>query len=133
MRDELLAFARELKIQNATSFLGYRSDVNVLMSLATVLLHTSRLEGMSNVVMEAQALGVPVVATKIAGMTEVVRDRESALLCPPGDVECLAEACRCLLSNPSLRYNLGTAGKRFVYEHFGATSFGSKYLEIGLY
>jgi glycosyltransferase involved in cell wall biosynthesis len=132
MREELLAFTQELKIQHRISFLGYRSDVNVLMSLSTLLLHTSIREGMSNVVVEAQALGLPVVATEIAGISDVVRNPESALLCPPGDVECLAEACRSLLSNPGLRCKMGNAGKQFVYEHFGEDAFVSRYIEIGL-
>ncbi len=129
MRAELSEFANELGIADRTRFLGERSDVNVLMHLPTLLLHTPIREGMSNVVMEAQAVGLPVVVTAVPGVVDAVH-ADSALLCPCGDVEALARACERLLSDPDLCERMGAAGKRFAASNFGDESFCSRYLAM---
>ena len=64
------------------------------------------------VAMEAMACGKPVVASAVGGLRDVVVDGETGLLVPPGDVQALHEALRTLLSNPSLRAQMGAAGRQ---------------------
>jgi glycosyltransferase involved in cell wall biosynthesis len=67
---------------------------------------------------EASASGLPVIASRIGGLPEVVLDGKTGLLVPPGDVDALAFAISCLLADPALRAQMGQAGRQFVLEHY---------------
>ena len=108
--------------------LGRRTDVNVLMSLATVFLLTSLKEGMPNVVLEAQLMGAPIVATRAGGTSETVREGETALLADVGDSDSLAAHCISLLRNPARARRIGEAGRKFVRSSFRRDSLGERYL-----
>ncbi|MFQ5599794.1 MAG: glycosyltransferase, partial [Candidatus Krumholzibacteriia bacterium] len=78
----------------------------------------SRAEGMPLVVLEAMALGVPTLATAVAGPPEVIEDGTSGLLVPPDDVRALTAALERLADSPELRSRLGGAGARRTATHF---------------
>lgn len=78
----------------------------------------STVEAMPLTILEAMAARVPVVATAIFGVPEVVRQGETGLLVPPGDVGALAESVRGLLEAPSLRVRLGRAARQRYEDHF---------------
>ena len=67
---------------------------------------------------EASACGLPVIASRVGGLPEVVVDGQTGLLVPPGDVDALAAAMARLLSEPELRARMGRAGRQFVLEHY---------------
>jgi len=67
---------------------------------------------------EAAACGLPVIASRVGGLPEVVLDGQTGLLVPPGDVDALAAAMSRLLSDPGLRVRMGQAGRQFVLEHY---------------
>jgi glycosyltransferase involved in cell wall biosynthesis len=79
---------------------------------------TSDHEGMPNVVLEAMALARPVVATRVGGVPEVVKDGVSGFLVEPGDVEGVAHRVMYLLSNPDLSKKMGLAGQEIVLHNF---------------
>ena len=132
LRAELLTFVEELGLADRIALIGHRHDVSALMSIATVLLHTSKWEGMSNVVMEAQSLGLPVVGPAIAGVTEAVDAPNSALLCQPGDVVSFAQALSSLLASPDVRRKMSEASKRFAAVRFDEQAVCNRYLRIAL-
>jgi glycosyltransferase involved in cell wall biosynthesis len=68
--------------------------------------------------MEAMSAGLPVVASRLSGIPELVEDGVSGLLVPPGDAAALADALRRLNDDPSLRRRLGSAGREKVLEEF---------------
>lgn len=70
------------------------------------------LEAFGMVALEAMAMGRPVVATRVGGLAEVVVDRETGLLVPPGDLFALQKAIQCLLANPVLREHMGVKAKQ---------------------
>ena len=74
-------------------FLGPRTDINVLMRAASLLLHTAKREGMPNVILEAMLSGTPIVATRVGAIPDLLVDGESAHIRPAGDVAGLAECC----------------------------------------
>ena len=100
--------------------LGRREDVGALLAGANVLAMPSWFEGLPIVVLEAMSLGVPVVGTRVCGLTEVVVDGETGRLVPPGDAPALARALDEVLSSPDLAARWGDAGRRRQREHFGA-------------
>ena len=79
-------------------------------------------EGLPVVLMEAMAAGVPVVATRIAGIPELVDDGENGLLVPPGDPAVVATAVRQLLEDAELRNRFAIAGRAKVEREFNLTT-----------
>jgi colanic acid/amylovoran biosynthesis glycosyltransferase len=75
-------------------------------------------EGLPTVILEAQAMGTPVVVTRHAGNAEGVAEGRSALIVPERDTDALAEAIRFFLSDPHLLESFGRAGREFVESHF---------------
>lgn len=127
----LRALAGDLGIAATVSFLGYRPDVDALLSVAGVLVLPSRSEGMSNAVLEAMAHGLAVVATDVAGNRAVVAHEEDGLLVPYDDHPALAAALRRLLGDPALRARLGRAAARKAEAAFSIGAVAAAY--DGLY
>lgn len=127
---ELDDLSRELGLSDKLQFLGSRSDMNVLMRAANLLLLTSDKEGMPNVIMEAQLMETPVVATAVGGVVDVTIRDETAFLCAPGDVNALAAACISLLENPARAKAMGKAGRQFMLQAFPRSIMAQRYVEL---
>lgn len=78
----------------------------------------SILESFGVAAIEASAAGIPVIASKVGGLTEVVLDGKTGILVPPRDPQALAKAISRLLEDPDLRHRMGKAGRRFVLCHY---------------
>lgn len=88
-------------------FLGFRDDVHRLLAAADVFCLASRNEGLPVALMEAYAIGLPVVATRVGGLPEVVENAGSGMLVDPEDPEALANAVLALAADEPLRRKLG--------------------------
>lgn len=99
--------------------LGVRDDLATLMSASHVLLHASRKEGTPNALVEAQSLGLPVIATRGGGTIGAVRDGATGILCEVGDAQALANAALRVLREPDLHARLSAEGPSFVQSVFG--------------
>ncbi|MGH8891131.1 MAG: glycosyltransferase family 4 protein [Acidothermaceae bacterium] len=104
--------ARELP--GRVTFAGRREDVRALLNSSDVLVHAGVIEGMPLGLLEAQAAGLPVVAYRVAGVPEAVRDGETGLLAAPGDVGELGRHIAALVRDRELRHRLGVAGRAHV-------------------
>jgi len=102
----------------AFRMLGASDEVPKLLAAADLMLLTSRFEGMPNGIMEAMSAGLPVVATRVGGLPDLVEDRQSGLLCPPADTASLAAACVELLENADLRRRIGERAQQRMREAF---------------
>jgi len=91
-----------LKLNRSVHFLGSRNDVPELLQAMDVFVISSLWEGLPLVLLEAMASGVPLVATRVGGVPEVVAYGEEGLLVPPGDSDSLAQAITRVLREPSL-------------------------------
>lgn len=109
MRIDMERLAAQLGIEAAVRFLGQREDVPDLMQAADALLLTSRSEGVPQAVTQAMGMGLPVVATAVGGVPELINDGDTGLLIPPEDPEAAALALARLHSEPDLAERL--AGK----------------------
>jgi glycosyltransferase involved in cell wall biosynthesis len=100
--------------------LGERNDVPELLGAADVLVFTSsgESEGMPGVLIEAGLSGVPVVATDVAGVADVVDPGRTGLIVPPGDVDAVVEAVAALLADPARRLEFGRAARERCVERF---------------
>jgi L-malate glycosyltransferase len=118
LRAELEGHAAALGVRDRVLFLGSRPDTIELMAAFDVFVLPSVVEGMSNALLEAMAVGRPVVATDVGGNPEVVVDGATGLIVPPGDAEQLAASIRKLLEAPELAAEMGAAGRQRVLEHY---------------
>jgi len=118
LRESLEDLTRELRLTEDVRFLGRRTDVADLLPALDLFVLPSVTEGLGVALMEAMAVGLPCVATRVGGVPEVVADGETGLLVPPRDPEALAEAMLRLLPDTALRRWMGQAGRRRVEEHF---------------
>jgi sugar transferase (PEP-CTERM/EpsH1 system associated) len=118
LRAELEAQACALGVSDAVIFAGTRPDVAEILAALDVFVLSSLWEGMPNAVMEAMAAGLPVVATAVGGVPELVVDGVTGLLVPPRDADGLSEAMCCLLRDPARRRTMGQAGRKRVRQHF---------------
>ena len=100
--------------------LGFRSDVAALMAACDIFVLPAPAEPFGLVLIEAMAMGKPVIAAAAGGPLEIVADGETGLLFEPGDAASLAAAMRRLLENPDLRQRMGQAGRRRYEEMFTA-------------
>ncbi|MBS2029677.1 MAG: glycosyltransferase [Deltaproteobacteria bacterium] len=119
-RAELEALAKKLGISQRVRFLGWLSGLSGLLGAADAFVMSSRSEGMPMALIEAMSAGVPVVATRVGGIPEVVDDGQDGLLVPAEDASALANAIRRIADDRSLGRELGKRGvekaKRFAPE-----------------
>ncbi len=122
LRSRLEARANELGVSGQVRFLGARRDVLDLLPAFDVFVLPSVVEGMSNALLEAMGVGLPVVATDVGGNSEVVVNGESGFLVPPADASALAAAITKLLQAPELAGGMGRAGRQRVAEQYGESA-----------
>ncbi|MDQ2089344.1 glycosyltransferase [Marimonas arenosa] len=119
-RAALEAQAGALALSDKVDFMGYRSQSEVasLLKDADLLVLPSFAEGLPVVLMEALAAEVPVVATRIAGIPELVEHGNTGLLVPPGDADDLAAAIRMILQSPDNAHKMARAGRTRIEAEF---------------
>jgi glycosyltransferase involved in cell wall biosynthesis len=115
---QLKELAAELGIAERTYFPGYRSDLLPVYASFDLFLLSSRREGLPNSILEAMAMGLPVVTTDVAGAKELVLDGQTGYVLPQGDVYGVANALMTLVKNESLRQQMSRAGRQRVEREF---------------
>ncbi|MHB8860663.1 MAG: glycosyltransferase, partial [Minisyncoccota bacterium] len=98
-RRALEELVRELHLRNHVSFAGFRSDASSLLKAFDLFVHTSSSEALGYVILEAGCAALPVVATRVGGIPEIICDDAHGLLVPPRDPEALAAAIESLMSD----------------------------------
>jgi glycosyltransferase involved in cell wall biosynthesis len=133
---ELDRQAKELDVEDIIFFLGFREDVPKILSSLDLFVLSSHLEGMGSSLLDAMASRLPVVATNVGGIPEVVIHGETGLLVPPRNPSALARAILRLYSDKTLASRLGQKGYELVHRKFSAESMADKvvrlYEKIGL-
>ncbi len=131
--EERAAIAAEIARRNLGSsawMLGERGDVPDLLAVADIAVLSSREEGLPNAVLEAMAAGLPVVATDVGGVPELVQDGETGYLVPPGDDEAMADAIAYLAEDADTRAALGASGRFLAEFEFGVERMVMEYQEL---
>lgn len=120
LRSQTESLAGELGLGDSVRFLGVRHDIPELMRVADAYVLSSEREGMPVVLLEAASAGLPIVATNVGGIPEVVRDQESGFLVPPGDSHSLGLAMQRLMALPEAqRRSMGARGREYVRANYG--------------
>ena len=112
--DDLIARHEQLGLGDRFRFLGFRSDVPDLLAAADVCCFSSRHEGLPVALMEASAMSLPTVATRVGGLPDVIEDDGSGLLVDPDDPAQLAAALMALVDDPQRRRRLGERARELA-------------------
>lgn len=120
LRNELELLTKTLGVADAVEFMGFQTNSRVYeeISKADIYVHPSYEEGLPISIVEAMAACLPVVATAVGGIPEIVGDGKTGLLVPPRDVARLTEAMVTLAGDPLLRTRMGSAGRQVVEDKF---------------
>ena len=116
LRGEIEDLKTQLGLEEKLILLGWRRDVPEILNASDCLVLTSLWEGLPRVFPEAMCLGIPIVATRVDGAPEVVKDGVDGFLLPPRDVEGMAEKVIYLFENPDKAKEMGERGKKKVKE-----------------
>ena len=111
-------------------FLGHRDDAPEILAAADVFVFPSLYEGLGGALIEAMALGLPVVASDLPAIREVVEAGRSAVLVPPGSSQALAAAVGVLMADPQLRRTMGERGRQIFRERFTLERSATSMLEL---
>jgi glycosyltransferase involved in cell wall biosynthesis len=111
-------------------FLGNRPDVQALLAQSSVFVLSSTSEAMPMSVLEAMAAGLPVIASSVGGIPELVVDGETGVLVPAGDPAALAEAIEMFVESSDARARCGAAGRRRAQDRFGLNRFRQAHLDL---
>jgi len=110
--------AGELGLRDKVIFLGERRDVPQILAASDIFVLSSNWEGLPRSIIEAMMAGLPVVATRVGGVPELVEDGVTGFLVPPRDPDALAAALQKLLNDPELRRRMGEAGREKALKEF---------------
>jgi len=124
--------ARTHGVSNGVIFVGKQSDMSDLLAISDVLLLPSELESFGLVALEAMACEVPVIATNVGGIPEVVRDGIDGFLHAVGDIDAMAQRCLSILADADLRRNLGRAARDRATREFCASKIVLRYEDLYL-
>ena len=119
-----------LGIQGKVHFLGLRADICEALAAADVFVLASHSEGNPLSLMEAMAAGLPVVATAVGGVPELIADRTSGLLVRPGDADGFVAAMLRLLQDEETRRMMAVAAARYAKEVFDASRMAQGYMHL---
>jgi glycosyltransferase involved in cell wall biosynthesis len=114
VREKMMVLAQSLGISEAVIFLGWRHDLPILYRTMDIFLLSSRNEGTPVSVIEAMAAGLPVVATNVGGVPDLVNPGNSGLLVPAGDPVAMADAVFRLAGDTHTRTAMGTEGRNIA-------------------
>lgn len=119
-----------LGITEVVVFRGNVPNVLDYLQMTDLYLLTSETEGMPNSLLEAMACRLPVIATKIGGVVDIVESGRNGILVPPGDVSALRDAILSLLSYPSERERLAVEAYRTIRENYYIEAVASRYADL---
>lgn len=127
---QLRQLAAEHSVQDRVRFLGWRQDVAAIHAAADVFVCPSRHEPLGNVILEAWALGTPVVAAAAQGPAQLIVDRENGLLVAVDDPEKMAEAIKIVLEDRALAARLKDKGRECYFKNFSRAMVVPQYIEF---
>ena len=130
LMNELQALAASLGLNKRLIFTGFREDVGAFYHVADLFVMSSAQEGLGTAVIDALALGKPVVATNSGGIPEVILDGETGRLVAPGDPAALAEGIVELLTNPERAKRMARRGQEMVRQKFSVEAMVDKNVEV---
>jgi len=126
LRMELNAQVKRTDVGDIVFFLGFREDIPQILASLDLFVLSSYLEGMGTSILDAMASRLPVVATEVGGIPEIVAHEKTGLLVPPKNPQALAEAILKLYYNRKLASSYGEEGYKVVHEEYSSRAMAKK-------
>jgi glycosyltransferase involved in cell wall biosynthesis len=117
-REALARLASRLGIEGKLAMAGFQRDTKPYYSIATLMAVSSHTEGSPNVVLEAMAAGLPIAATAVGGIPEILEEGLTGLMVPPRNPDAMADAILRILTDPEMRLRLGAAARLRAESNF---------------
>jgi glycosyltransferase EpsD len=114
----------ELGLTPFVQFLGFRRDLPYVLALADLQVHPSHAEGIPLALCSGMAAGIPIVATRVGGVPEIIRHGDTGILVEAGRPEAVAKAVLNLMANPHQRRQIGEGARRFILEEYSLEQAG---------
>jgi glycosyltransferase involved in cell wall biosynthesis len=130
LKMELSKQAKEIQVDDMVFFMGFREDVPQILNSLDMFVLSSYLEGMGSSLMDAMACRLPIVATRVGGIPEVVEHGKTGLLVSPRSPKSLAKAILKVYEDKELAHRLGQKGYDVVHQKFSAESMASKAIDL---
>jgi len=130
MKEELYSMMEDHGLKERVLFLGFRDDVAQLLEAMDIFVLCSKSEGLPITLIEAMASGKAIVASRVGGIPEVIKDGVNGILISPDNPTELAEALVGLINDPTKRVRLGTKAKETFYDRFTLQSMLRSYEEV---
>lgn len=130
LRQALQRLCQEYGVAGTVRFCGFRKDLQQLLPHLDMVVHPALMEGLGVALLEACAAGVPVVASRVGGIPEIVFDGRNGRLVEAGHKSSLTEAVIDLLSDPAKSQMMGSLGKEIVMSRFSIEAMVAGYLDI---
>lgn len=134
LEQDTRSLAQSLELGDAVQFIGFQPNLPRLLALADMQVHPSHIEGVPLAICSGMAAGLPIVATAVGGIPEVIRSGRNGILVPPASPETFAQAVSTLLNDKVTRDHLGAEARRFIQEEYSldaaARRLGQTYEEL---
>ena len=127
LKADLLRLRADLGLNDTVQFAGFIPEAQTLIGAFDVFVLCSRSEGLGSILLDAFAAGVPVVATAVGGIPELVNDGVTGLLAPPGEPVALAATIDRLLHDAALQQDLTAAARELVEREFTVARMAQRY------
>lgn len=130
LREDLAAQIKANGLEKSVKLLGTQYDIAKYLAAADVFVLPSRWEGLPISMLEAMSIGLPVIATRVEGVTEVIEDRVQGVLIPVEDKAALSQAILQLATDPALRQQMGASAKQRVHQAYSLDRMCQAYLDL---
>lgn len=121
---------KDLNLQEHVKLLGYTENLTQLLASADVFVLPSRWEGLPMALLEAMMAGLPIIATQVSGVEEVIENKKHGLLIPTGDVDALAEAILQLTKSQEQRRKMGLISRKHILDNYSISVMANKYIDL---
>lgn len=129
-RNEFQNLVEKLGLQNHLIFLGKRDDIPYLLSISDLFILPTLMDNQPLSIIEAQIAGKAIIASNVGGIPEMIQDRLTGLLFPPGDVESLVNHINYLFNHENVRLNLGQRAQKWALKHWSIQRATQKVLNV---
>ena len=130
LKNEMYQLCKKKNIIDYVQFAGFRNDLERILPCLDLVLHAATMEGLGVSLLQAAASGVPIVATRVGGIPEIVRDGVNGHLFDPNNTTDMVDATLSLLQDESRAKHFGEAGRQIVQSHFSVEAMVKGNLEV---
>jgi glycosyltransferase involved in cell wall biosynthesis len=127
---KLRALTAKLRLDATVRFEGFRRDLDEYLAAFDILVHPAEKEGLGVAMLKGAAAGLPVVAFDVAGAKEAVVHGKTGVLVPPGDQNALQGAIELMIDEPTMRRQLGLAGRKRMQDEFSVKSMVESHIDL---